>query len=83
MKKTIIIAEAGVNHNGSLELAYKLINEAKKSGADYVKFQSFKADRLVSKTAEKAEYQKKTTKRGETQYEMIKKLELSLKTTWI
>lgn len=78
MKKTIIIAEAGVNHNGSLELAYKLINEAKKSGADYVKFQSFKAERLVSKTAEKAEYQKKTTKRGETQYEMIKKLELSL-----
>lgn len=78
MKKTIIIAEAGVNHNGSLELAHKLINEAKKSGADYVKFQSFKADRLVSKTAEKAEYQKKTTKRGETQYEMIKKLELSL-----
>jgi len=71
-----IIAEAGVNHNGSLELAKKLIDVAAFAGADAVKFQTFKADKLVSKTALKAQYQQQTTDASETQYEMIKKLEL-------
>jgi N,N'-diacetyllegionaminate synthase len=71
-----IIAEAGVNHNGSIELAKKLIDVAVEAGADAVKFQTFKADMLVSKFAEKADYQKQTTSINETQYEMIKKLEL-------
>jgi N,N'-diacetyllegionaminate synthase len=78
MKRTFIIAEAGVNHNGSLKLAIKLIDAAKKSGADAVKFQTFKADSLVSKNAKKAAYQQKTTLVDESQYAMIKKLELSL-----
>jgi N,N'-diacetyllegionaminate synthase len=72
-----IIAEAGVNHNGSLELAKALIDVAADADADAVKFQTFKADRLVSKTAQKAQYQKQTTDATETQYEMIKKLELN------
>lgn len=76
--KTFIIAEAGVNHNGSIELAFRLIDEAKNASADAVKFQTFKATSLVSKKAEKAEYQKQTTGSNESQYEMIKKLELSL-----
>lgn len=71
-----IIAEAGVNHNGSLDIAKKLIDVAAVAGADAVKFQTFKADKLVSKTAPKAQYQTRTTDAAETQYEMIKKLEL-------
>ena len=76
MSKVFIIAEAGVNHNGSLELAKKLIDVAVEAGADAVKFQTFKADKLVSKNAQKADYQKQTTSTDESQYEMIKKLEL-------
>ena len=74
--QTFIIAEAGVNHNGSLELAKKLIDVAVEAGADAVKFQTFKADKLVSKTAQKADYQKQATLTNESQYDMIKKLEL-------
>jgi N,N'-diacetyllegionaminate synthase len=71
-----IIAEAGVNHNGSIHLAKKLIDVAVKSGADAVKFQTFKAERLVSKNTQKAGYQKQTTDASESQFDMIKKLEL-------
>ena len=74
---TLIIAEAGVNHNGSLETAKKLIDVAAKSGADLVKFQTFSADLQVTTFANKAEYQKQTTDAFETQHEMIRKLELS------
>ena len=76
MSKVFIIAEAGVNHNGSLELAKKLIDSAVEARADAVKFQTFKADKLLSKCAQKADYQKQATSVDETQYEMIKKLEL-------
>lgn len=72
-----IIAEAGVNHNGSLEMAKKLIKVAADAGADAVKFQTFKADNLVSKNAEKAEYQQRSTDVQESQYHMLKKLELN------
>jgi len=76
--KVIIIAEAGVNHNGDFENAKKLILAAANAGADYVKFQTFKADKLVSKHAKKAEYQKANLKEdGDTQYDMLKKLEMS------
>ncbi|QSE96819.1 N-acetylneuraminate synthase [Fulvivirga lutea] len=76
--KVIIIAEAGVNHNGDMSLAKKLIEKASKAGADYVKFQSFHAEKLVSKEALKAEYQAVNTNDGHvTQFEMLKKLELS------
>ena len=75
-----IIAEAGVNHNGSIKLAKELIDVAVESGADAVKFQTFKAENLVSKTAEKADYQKKTTDTSESQFDMIKKLELDIST---
>lgn len=71
-----IIAEAGVNHNGSLDLARQLIDVAAAAGADAVKFQTFKAETLVSKQAAKADYQRQTTSADESQYEMIKKLEL-------
>lgn len=71
------IAEAGVNHNGNLEIAKKLIDIAVDSGANCIKFQTFKAENLLSKNAKKADYQLKTTPVNETQYEMIKKLELS------
>ena len=75
-----IIAEAGVNHNGSVDLAKKLINVASISGADAVKFQTFKAENLVSKDAQKADYQKQTTDATESQFDMIKKLELDVVT---
>ena len=75
--KVFIIAEAGVNHNGSLDLAYRLIDVAKDAGADAAKFQTFKAENVVSKLADKAEYQKKTTDSDKSQLEMIRKLELS------
>lgn len=77
-KHTIIIAEAGVNHNGSLELAKQLVDKAVEAGVDYIKFQTFKASKLVTKAAKQAEYQQKNIgKGGESQYQMLKKLELS------
>jgi N,N'-diacetyllegionaminate synthase len=75
---TLIIAEAGVNHNGSIELAKKLVEKAKEAGVDYIKFQTFKASKLVTKAAKQAEYQQKNIgKEGDSQYQMLKKLELS------
>jgi len=73
-----IIAEAGVNHNGSIGNAYRLIDVAVESGANAVKFQTFRAESLVSKSAKKADYQKQTTNELESQFEMIKKLELDV-----
>ena len=75
--KTLIIAEAGVNHNGDIALAKKLIAAAADAGADLVKFQTFIARNLVSKSAPKAEYQKNVTDPEESQQEMVRKLELS------
>jgi len=72
-----IIAEAGVNHNGSLKLAKKLVDVAKEAGVDCVKFQTFISKNIVSKNAVKAEYQKQQTKVDESQYDMLKKLELT------
>jgi N-acetylneuraminate synthase len=74
--KTYIIAEAGVNHNGSVTMAKELIDVAADCGADAVKFQTFKAEKIVGKTAEKAAYQQQTTEKTESQYDMIKRLEL-------
>ncbi|MBI2982166.1 MAG: N-acetylneuraminate synthase [Deltaproteobacteria bacterium] len=79
MKRCFIIAEAGVNHNGDLKRAVQLVDLAKESGADAVKFQTFKAEELVSSQAPKADYQKKNTARNESQLEMIRKLELPFK----
>ena len=74
----LIIAEAGVNHNGSMKIAKQLVDAAVEAGVDIVKFQTFKAEKLVSKTAKQAEYQKKNIGNGnDSQYEMLKKLELS------
>lgn len=78
MSKIFIIAEAGVNHNGSLEIAKKMIDAAVKAGVDAVKFQTFKADSLVQKNAHKAAYQQENAvDKEETQYEMLQKLELT------
>ena len=76
-KNIIIIAEAGVNHNGKLSVAKKLIDGASEAGADYIKFQFFKAKDLVSVGTDKAEYQEKKSKKNIDQFEMLKKLELS------
>ena len=73
-----IIAEAGVNHNGLIENAYKLVDVAVEAGVDAVKFQTFKAKNLVTKNANKADYQKQRTNKSETQFEMINKLELDI-----
>lgn len=75
--KVLIIAEAGVNHNGSIKLAKKLVDAAKKAKADYVKFQSFNHKKLTTKNAPKAEYQKKNSGKKQTQASMLKALELS------
>ena len=74
-----IIAEAGVNHNGSVALAKQMVDAAKEAGADYIKFQTFIPKKLVSKFAEKADYQKETTGSGESQLEMLEKLALTQK----
>ncbi len=75
--RTLIIAEAGVNHNGSVKTAKKLVDAALRSGADAVKFQTFRAQDLVGKLASKAPYQNRTTCRNETQLEMLRRLELN------
>jgi N,N'-diacetyllegionaminate synthase len=77
MNKIIIIAEAGVNHNGDINIAKRLIDVAAEAGVDYVKFQTFKASKLVTKKAKRAEYQDTNTKNTDSQFEMLKKLELS------
>ena len=76
--RTLIIAEAGVNHNGELGMAKQLIDVAAEAGADLVKFQTFNADRLVTQSARKADYQIVITDADETQYEMLHRLELSI-----
>lgn len=75
--QTLIIAEAGVNHNGDLNLARRLIDAAATAGADFVKFQTFNADRQVTRSAKKADYQAQVTDSAESQHEMLRKLELT------
>lgn len=79
--KTFIIAEAGVNHNGDMNLAKKMIDVAVEAGVDAVKFQTFKADKLILKNIDKAPYQKVTTNKDETQYDMLKRLEVTKEQT--
>lgn len=78
MSNAFIIAEAGVNHNGSIKMAKKLIDAAYIAGANAIKFQSFKAGNLVTESAPKVKYQIEKSSTNETQFEMLKKLELSL-----
>ena len=75
--KTIVIAEAGVNHNGNIKLAKKLIDVASKAGADYVKFQTFDVDQLILKNTKTASYQKRNLKNDISQYKMLKKYQLT------
>ena len=75
-RRTFIIAEAGINHNGSIDKAKKMIDVATEAGADFVKFQTFNTEALVTRTAEKAEYQKDSNSEGESQFSLLKKLEL-------
>ena len=77
MNRVILIAEAGPNHNGKLNLAYKLVDIAKKSGADFVKFQTSIPELHISKFAKKANYQLKNTPKKETQLQMAKKITLT------
>ena len=77
MSKVLIIAEAGVNHNGDITTAKKMVDVAKDAGVDYIKFQTFVPEKLVSRYAEKAEYQKKNTDAAESQLDMLRKLSLS------
>ena len=77
MERILIIAEAGVNHNGDIQTAKKLIDAAAAAGADAVKFQTFKTENLVCRNAQKAAYQMETTNAGESQFDMLKKLELT------
>lgn len=85
MNHTLIIAEAGVNHNGSIELAKKLIDKAAEAGVDIVKFQTFKSEKLVTKSAKQADYQQKNlqSSAGDSQLAMLKKLELSVEDHYV
>ena len=85
MSHTLIVAEAGVNHNGSIELAKKLIDKAAEAGVDIVKFQTFKSEKLVTKTAKQADYQQKNLQgsAGDSQLAMLKKLELSVEDHYV
>ncbi len=81
-KQVFIIAEAGVNHNGNINLAFKLCDEAQKAGADIIKFQTYITEDIITDRVEKASYQKKNTEIQESQYSMLKKLELSYDDFW-